>query len=348
MVEFVQKNGIRSLSFKDNMSSTVVELEYFEESTLLFLHNSVGSFSPPEMPQALEVSTTTYSGPSAPSKYTYDNGEAPFSDSWRPRRGKDGRRSDRSALGPGGLPPHSRIGTTALTEASVPQATSLGHGMMDRRDPKHGVGPDKASPQPSTSPTFQAPKTTATGAAAVIPQRRRTPVVSAVTPPSHGRTPHGSASAADQRAFAPSHRDSRGLSRTQPSGEDSMLRLAGEVAELRSKLAEVSATMEAVVGPGMGRGTNDRQGSGDAVVRKLRHQVAELRSMFEAKGVSSTTSGGGGSSNGGDAAVRKLSREVTELRYDLAQARKEQSLTQLALRRLREQVESLLASRDSS
>lgn len=280
------------------------------------------------MLQALEVSTTTYSGPSAPSKYTYDNGEAPFSDSWRPRRGKDRRRPDRSTVGPGDPPPPSSRGTI---DASGPQAASLVHGMMDRRDPKHG--PDKASPHP----TSQASETTSVAAAAVIPQRRRTPIASAVTPTSQGRTPHspslGSASATDERAFARSNMDSRGLSSTQPRDEDGILK---EVAELRSKLAEVSAAME------MGRGMDARQGSVDAAVRKLRHEVAELRTMFEAKLVVSS------SSNGGDVAMRKLLREVTELRADLAQARKEQSLTQLALRRLREQVESLLASRDSS
>lgn len=279
------------------------------------------------MLQALEISTTTYSGPSAPSKYTYDNGEAPFSDSWRPRRGKDGRRSDRSTIGPGDPPPPSSRGTV---DASSRQKASLGHEMMDRRDLKHDPG--KASPHP----TSQSSKTASAAAATVIPRRRRTSIASAVTPTSQGQTPHapslGSASVADERAFGRSYMDSRGISSTQRRDDAGILK---EVAELRSKLAEVSTAVK------MGRGMGARHESGDAAVRTLRREVAELRAMLEAKVVSST-------SNGGDVAMRKLLREVTELRADLSQARKEQSLMQLALRRLREQVESLLASRDSS
>lgn len=129
-------------------------------------------------------------------------------------------------------------------------------------------------------------------------------------------------------------------------GEEALRALSREVAELRSQVKASSVAVGDKAGAGRAAdvAAGAREESRDFALRKLGRDVAKLRAEVEGVSDKVRRSGvGRGEGGGSGEAVRKLSREAAELRAQLEQARKEQAMTQLALRRLREQVDALTA-----
>ena len=356
-----------------------------------------------------------YTGPSSPSKYTYDTGEPPFSDSWQQRNA--GLRSDkatkseeegsatfrgsgggsRDAAGPD--PGVAKV-VTALTRGHLGSGAKLRRGTLARRSPVPPPGDRKAWPPPGPDepvlpPSQQQQQTFHEAAAGAATAPAGT--VSSSPSPRPGGAPSSTKSYSPDRdhpsyyaaagvtaQLGPSDRPlrrnpSRGQSAPPPQAAAAgatveetaavVRRLSGEVAEFRSKLAALGAAMRSNKVGGTKEGQEGRDSAAappiGPAMRELRREVAELRSalkavagrqaeaerskaagssdsssIYRSNSADSVISSGGGE---GATIVRKLSREVTELRSQLEQARREQSLTQLALRRLREQVDSLTA-----
>ncbi|CAN0589375.1 unnamed protein product, partial [Ectocarpus sp. 12 AP-2014] len=262
--------------------------------------------------QAQEISSKAYAGPQMASKYTFDNGDAPFSSSWTspgPPNTKGGastesgkaaevlppKRSEQQSSSPGPRssdqrrppPPAAPIDTR---RAGAPPAWSSGDNDNDRGESPTGAaaGPlrkgngnlrsttgsrSHRNPGNSAPDTVTPPSATATGSTVAA-----TSVRGDGTP---GAFPRPAAAAAAP-AENPAVDTKRSSNTTVGGGSDIFSRAPGPFAARASKGGAVSRDRPRGGGSDGGVSSGDTKGNdrAEVAVRKLSLEVAELRTLL--------------------------------------------------------------------
>ena len=286
------------------------------------------------------------------SKYTYDNGEAPFSSSWSmptPTKGRGApqdkpapemttaTRKRKSARAAAAATASGAGATTGGGAAAA--ATAIGDGLGG------GGGGGAVDSAAGTSSSAR------TAAATTGDQTRTTPGPSAKFSSAAAADSAAPGSSAAPRATAPGAKtppvearkdDAVGGSITGGESSDAVQNLSVEVAELRSLVRATRAALGKGNDPraaaAVSKAAEAKDGQRDAIVRKLAREVADLRADLARL---AGGDGAVGAREGGTEAVQRLSREVAELRAQLERSRKEHAMTRTALRRLKDEVDVL-------
>lgn len=292
-----------------------------------------------DIPQADQLSAATPKRPPEPSKYTYDNGEAPFSGSWYsapvPSRGNGGSPDPSIATSPSAVssrgrhrPAGSNVGGSV---AGPPSADSSGRGLSSA-DGKSAYPSGSPGGNSDAGPASVGIRASAAGASTPSPVRAasassRVPVVDG--PAADGKPLRG---VAPQRSTARAKATAPPVA-SKPTGTSTLA------------MSPAGSVPSGVVNPAVRAATETETAEKrDADVRRLIREVSELRTevshaVEKLDAAESRRVQMGGESE----AMQKMSREVVELRAQLESGRKEHAITRSTLRRLQDEVDRFAA-----